>query len=220
MGRTPLGLPDADEPVSVPREILKSQRMNTEPLILKGDHIHLEPLTLSHERALVEVAADGQLWNLEVTFVPTEATMAAYIETALSAQAQGRELPFVIVHRASSRVCGTTRYRSMEPAHRRLEIGATWLGASWQRTVVNTEAKFLLLSHAFEQWSCLRVEFITDVLNQGSRKAIERLGAKQEGILRNHLLMPNGRRRDSVVFSIIEQEWPEVKAQLRRKLSV
>src|SRR5438128_12404930 len=118
MGRTPLGLPDADEPVSVPREILKSQRMNTEPLILEGDHIHLEPLTLSHERALVEVAADGQLWNLEVTFVPTEATMAAYIETALSAQAQGRELPFVIVHRASSRVCGTTRYRSMEPAHR------------------------------------------------------------------------------------------------------
>ena len=144
--------------------------------------------------------------------------MASYIAAALDAQAQGRELPFVIIRKSSGQVVGSTRFYRIERDHRRIEIGYTWLAASAQRSGVNTEAKLLLLTHAFERLRCIRVEFITDVLNQQSRTAILRLGAKQEGVLRNHMVMPNGRLRDSVCFSIIEAEWPEVKGRLEDKL--
>jgi RimJ/RimL family protein N-acetyltransferase len=210
------------------------------PVALEGQHVRLEPLSLAHEEALIAAASDGELWNSTVTIVPTRADMAAYIDAALQGQAQGRELPFVIIRKASGEVAtgnevvsstgsasvphasgevvGTTRFYDIVPADRRVAIGYTWLSASAQRTAVNTESKLLLLTHAFEYWRCVRVEFITDVLNQQSRAAILRLGAKEEGTLRSHMIMPSGRIRDSVVFSIIKEEWPEVKTQLASKV--
>ena len=192
--------------------------MEISPVVLEGRHVRLEPLSTVFEKSLMEAAGDGELWNSTVTVVPAHDSMAAYIQSALSAQVQGKELPFVIVRKSTDRVVGTTRFYNIEPEHRRVEIGYTWLAASAQRTPVNTEAKLLLLTHAFEHMGAIRVEFITDVLNHQSRKAILRLGAKQEGILRNHMIMPGGRYRDSACFSIIEAEWPEVKAGLEAKL--
>jgi RimJ/RimL family protein N-acetyltransferase len=193
--------------------------MEITPVILEGQHVRLEPLSPAHEEPLNAAAADGELWNSSVTIVPTRATMAAYIATALHAQTTGRELPFVIIRKASGEIVGSTRFYDIELADRRVEIGYTWLAASVQRTEVNTESKLLLLTHAFETWRCIRVALITDVLNQQSHAAILRLGAKQEGVLRNHMVMPGGRYRDSVSFSIIEAEWPEVKASLQAKLA-
>jgi RimJ/RimL family protein N-acetyltransferase len=192
--------------------------MDISPVTLEGQHTRLEPLTLAHQEALIVAAGDGELWNSTVTIVPTRATMAEYIEAALKAQAQGSELPFVIVRKDAGKVVGTTRFYIIQPEQPSVAIGYTWLSLSAQRTATNTEAKLLLLTHAFEYWRCIRVELITDVLNQQSRAAILRLGAKQEGILRNHLRMPDGRIRDSVCFSIITAEWPEVKANLEAKL--
>jgi RimJ/RimL family protein N-acetyltransferase len=192
--------------------------MKISPVILEGQHVLLEPLSAAHEESLIAAAGDGELWNSNVTVVPTRATMIDYISSALNAQAYGRELPFVIIQRSSGQVVGSTRFYDIEPKDRHVEIGYTWLAASAQRTGVNTEAKLLLLTHAFEVWRCIRVAFITDVLNQQSRAAILRLGAKEEGILRNHMVMPGGRYRDSVCFSIIEAEWPEVKARLETNL--
>ena len=192
--------------------------MDISPVILEGQHVSLEPLSQAHEESLIAAAGDGQLWNSTVTIVPSRATMAAYIASTLDAQAQGRELPFVIIRKSSGQVVGSTRFYRIERDHRRVEIGYTWLAASAQRTGVNTEAKLLLLTHAFERLRCIRVEFVTDVLNQQSRTAILRLGAKQEGVLRNHMVMPSGRLRDSVCFSIIDAEWPEVKARLESKV--
>ena len=193
--------------------------MEISPIILEGQHVRLEPLSPAHEESLVAAAGDGELWNSTVTIVPSRANIAAYIASTLTAQAQGRELPFVIIRQELGQVVGSTRFFHIERDHRRVEIGYTWLSASAQRTGVNTEAKLLLLTHAFERWGCIRVEFVTDVLNQQSRTAILRHGAKQEGVLRNHMVMPSGRYRDSVYFSIIEAEWPEVKARLEAKLS-
>ncbi|MGH9933253.1 MAG: GNAT family N-acetyltransferase [Pyrinomonadaceae bacterium] len=188
------------------------------PVTLEGQHTLLKPLSLAHQESLIAAASDGELWNSTVTIVPTRETMAGYIEAALAAQAQERELPFVIVRKSSGEVIGTTRFYEIERNDRRVAIGYTWLSVSAQRTAINTEAKLLLLTYAFENWRCNRVEFITDVLNQQSRTAILRLGAKEEGILRNHMVMPNGRIRDSVCFSIIAAEWPEVKARLTSRL--
>jgi RimJ/RimL family protein N-acetyltransferase len=192
--------------------------MEISPVILEGQHVRLEPLSSAYEKSLIDAVSDGELWNSTVTTVPSPATMTAYIASALEAQAQGRELPFVIIRKSSSQVVGSTRFYDIDRDHRRVEIGYTWLAASAQRTVVNTEAKLLLLTYAFEVLRCIRVAFLTDVLNQQSRTAILRLGAKQECILRNHMIMPNGRYRDSLCFSIIETEWPEVKARLEAKL--
>jgi N-acetyltransferase len=192
--------------------------MEVSPLVLEGKHVRLEPLTPAHEEPLVAAAEDGELWKSSVTIVPSRATMRAYIATALKAQATGRELPFVIVRKASGQVVGTTRFYDIELADRRVEIGYTWLAASAQRTEVNSESKLLLLTHAFEVWRCIRVALLTDVLNQQSQSAILRLGAKREGVIRNHMVMPGGRYRDSVSFSIVESEWPEVKARLETKL--
>lgn len=189
--------------------------MEVSPVILEGRHVYLEPLSPKHEESLIAAAGDGELWNSTFTIVPTRANMASYIATALSAQAQGRELPFVIVRKSSGQVVGSTRFYDVERDDRSVVIGYTWLAASAQRTVVNTEAKLLLLLHAFENWRCIRVGFVTDVLNQQSRTALLRLGAKEEGVLRNHMVMPGGRYRDSVCFSIIEAEWPDVKARLK-----
>jgi RimJ/RimL family protein N-acetyltransferase len=188
------------------------------PVILEGQHVRLEPLSTAHEEALIAAASDGELWNSTVTIVPSRDKMGAYIASALDAQAEGRELPFVIIQKSSGQVVGTTRFYFIDRENRTVEIGYTWLAASSQRTAVNTEAKLLLLTHAFEGLRCIRVAFVTDVLNQQSRAALLRLGAKEEGVLRNHLLMPGGRYRDSVCLSIIEAEWPEVKASLEAKL--
>ena len=192
--------------------------MKISPVTLEGKYVRLEPLTSAHEEPLNAAAADGELWNSTVTIVPTRDTMAAYIEAALSGQAQGDELPFAIISKVSGDVVGTTRFYEIKTNDRRVAIGYTWLSASTQRTAINTECKLLLLTHAFEHWQCVRVELITDLLNQQSRTAILRLGAKQEGILRSHMIMPNGRIRDSVFFSIIADEWPEVKKGLVARL--
>jgi N-acetyltransferase len=188
------------------------------PIILEGQHVRLEPLTLAHEEPLNLAAADGELWNSKVTVVPTRETMNEYIQAALDGQSQNRELAFAIVSKSTGTVVGTTRFYGIEHEYRTVEIGYTWIAKSAQRTPVNTEAKLLLLTHAFEKWQCIRVQLITDVLNQQSRAAIQRLGAKEEGILRNQMIMPDGRYRDSVCFSIIDSEWPEVKAGLQSRL--
>jgi len=182
------------------------------PVTLEGQHVRLEPLLLEHEGALIAAASDGELWKSTVTIVPSSpAKMIDYIQAALNCQAQGKELPFVIIRKSGPGV---------PPVKTSGEIvGTTWLAKSAQRTVVNTETKLLTLAHAFDNWRCNRVELITDVLNQQSRAAILRLGAKQEGILRKHLILPSGRIRDSVIFSIIAEEWPEVKARLMAKLA-
>jgi len=189
------------------------------PVTLEGQHVVLSPLTLWHEEALTAAAGDGELWNTTVTIIPDPAGMKSYIEAALFGQSLGKELPFVIIDQATGKVAGTTRFYDIDVHDRRAAIGYTWLSRSAQRTVINTEAKLLLLTHAFETWRCVRVELITDVLNEQSRAAILRLGAKQEGILRKHMILPSGRVRDSVVFSIIDDEWPEVKTALAAKLS-
>lgn len=175
---------------------------------------------MAHEEPLILAAGDGALWNSTVTIVPTRDTVAGYIDAALAGQANGTELPFVIVQKPSGKVVGTTRFYLIQPGEPSCAIGYTWLSRSAQRTAVNTECKLLLLTHAFEHWQCIRVELLTDVLNQQSRTAILRLGAKQEGILRNHMRMPDGRIRDSVVFSIIDAEWPEVKRRLQSALQL
>jgi RimJ/RimL family protein N-acetyltransferase len=182
---------------------------------------------MAHKNALVAAARDGELWNTTVTIIPGPEGMENYIQTALDGLARGKELPFAIIRKhqtvdppseVAQDVVGTTRFYEISINDRRAAIGYTWMARSAQRTPVNTEAKLLLLRHAFETWNCLRVELITDVLNEQSRAAILRLGAKQEGILRKHLILPSGRVRDSVVFSIIDTEWPEVKRRLETRL--
>jgi N-acetyltransferase len=175
---------------------------------------------MAHAESLIAAASDGQLWNSTVTVVPDRSTVASYIGDALLGQTLGRELPFIIVRKKSGAVVGTTRFYDIHPTDQRVAVGYTWLSKSAQRTAINTECKLLMLAYAFEQWRFIRVEFITDVLNDQSRAAILRLGAKQEGILRNHMMMPNGRIRDSVCFSIIASEWPELKARLAAKLEL
>jgi len=207
--------------------------LKVSPVTLEGQYVRLEPLTLSHEESLNGAARDGDLWNTQVTIIPAPAGMKDYIQFALDGLAQGNQLPFVIVRkggkgvppvidaqdaRATSQVVGSTRFYEIFPNDRKCAIGYTWLAKSVQRTPINTECKLLLLTHAFETWKCVRVELITDVLNEESRAAILRLGAKQEGILRKHLILPSGRVRDSVFFSIIDDEWPEVKQGLLSRL--
>jgi len=206
--------------------------MGIVPITLEGEHVLLEPLTMAHEAALADAAADGELWNTQVTIIPRPEGMKDYIQFALDGLAQGNQLPFVIARKAqpdtaspddanvnsANRIVGSTRFYEIFPQDRKCAIGYTWLSRSAQRTSINTDCKLLLLTHAFETWNCVRVELITDVLNEQSRAAILRLGAKQEGILRKHLILPSGRVRDSVFFSITDDEWPEVKARLAAKL--
>ena len=189
------------------------------PVTLEGEHVRLEPLTPAHREPLLAAAAEGEQWNITVTVIPSPATIDGYLATAFAAQEAGRELPFVIRDRARDRIVGTTRFRNIELEQRRVEIGSTWLALGAQRTAINTEAKRLLLTHAFETLGCECVELVTDFLNTRSRAAIARLGAKQEAILRSHLIVPGGRIRDSVYFSILSAEWPAVKTRLQEKLA-
>ena len=189
-----------------------------EPVTLRGDHITLEPLERGHEDALREAARDGELWRLWFTSVPAPESVAQYIDTALGMRESKGAMPFIVRENASGAIIGCTRYLNVEAEHRRVEIGYTWYAKRFQRSAVNTEAKILLLSHAFETLRCIAVEFRTSWFNQGSRAAIARLGAKQDGVLRNHQISPDGIYRDTVVFSILESEWPAVKRHLRFEL--
>ena len=185
---------------------------------LEGTRIRLEPLTEAHHGALCAVGLDADLWRWTPKEVQTPADMAAYIAVALAEQKAGRALPFAIVDMGTRQVIGSTRYMAIEPAHRRVEIGSTWLGRSWQRTGANTEAKYLLLLHAFETLGCIRVELKTDALNERSRAAIRRIGAREEGTLRSHMITSSGRIRDTVYYSILDGEWPGVKRSLESRL--
>jgi len=175
-------------------------------------------LSLAHHDELCEVGLDEELWRWTPEVARTPEDMRAYIEAALTAQAAGTALPFATVEKSTGRAIGSTRFGNIDRANRRVEIGWTWLGLRWQRTAANTEAKYLMLRHAFETLGCLRVEFKTDSRNAPSRKALLRIGAKEEGILRNHMITYTGRIRHTVYYSIITSEWPEVKAHLEAKL--
>jgi RimJ/RimL family protein N-acetyltransferase len=186
-----------------------------EPVTLEGRHATLLPLAREHEAALSAAAADGELWRLWYTGVPAPDRTAAWIEAALAMRENLGAMPFVIRANATGEIVGSTRYFNVEDTHRRLEIGHTWHARRVQRTAVNTECKLLLLAHAFEVLGCIAVEFRTSFFNFQSRRAIERLGAKQDGILRNHQIQPDGTLRDTVVFSVIAGEWPAVKRNLQ-----
>lgn len=191
--------------------------MHMDPLI--GPRITLRPMLASDGPDLVQAAGDGDLWNLPFTVVPSTETVDSYIRVALEGRADGTSIPFVIQINEPKRVIiGSTRFWRIDWQNRNLEIGWTWLAKSWQRTFVNTEAKFLMLCFAFERLNCIRVQFTTDEINEVSCAAILRLGAKQEGIIRQDFIMPDGRKRDSVQFSIIDEEWPEVRRQLEERL--
>ena len=192
--------------------------VNLTPTTLDGPKIRLEPLTLDHLDGLSGVAYDPELWRLTVSGVATRADLEAYVNEALSDQQAGTALPFVTVLKATNQAIGSTRFGNAVPAHRRVEIGWTWIGRPWQRSGANREAKYLMLRHAFEQWECLRVEFKTSALNQRSRNALLGIGAVEEGILRHHMINANGSLRDSVYFSILSEEWPAVRRRLENDL--
>lgn len=182
---------------------------------LKGDIVELIPLKKAHKKALLAAAADGELWKLWYTSVPSKETIDQYLETALADQKEGKALAFVVVLIASGEVIGTTRFCKATPQHRRVEIGYTWYAQRFQRTGVNTECKYLMLKHAFENLDAIAVQFMTHWHNFSSRTAILRLGAKQDGVIRNHRIGQGGVIRDTVLFSIIRDEWKSVKKSLK-----
>jgi RimJ/RimL family protein N-acetyltransferase len=186
---------------------------------MTGSHVRLRLMREEDAAALVRAASDGELWNLVVTVVPSDATVAAYMKPALDGFRAGTVIPFVIENIATGAPIGATRFWKLDRANRTVEIGHTWISASYQRTAVNTEMKLLMLTYAFETLNCVRVQFQTDELNVKSRAAIARLGAKEEGILRNERLMPDGRIRNTVMFSILDSEWPDVKSRLAARLA-
>ena len=192
--------------------------MNIEPTTLNGQLVSLEPLQLKHVAALCEVGLDPELWKWTLGVISDEAAMEKYVRSALEDQKAGVAVPFVTRDTGANRIVGSTRFGNIDRANRKAEIGWTWVAPPWQRTSVNTEAKLLMLTHAFEVWNCIRVEFKTDALNEKSRTALARIGAKEEGTLRNHMITESGRFRDSVYFSIIENEWGKVKSRLESKL--
>ena len=192
--------------------------MTPEPVTLEGRLVRLEPLTMAHADALAEVAFDPDLWRWTLNVIATKDELRAYLATALEEQAAGTSVPFVVIEKATGKAIGSTRYGNIERRHRRLEIGWTWYGTAYQRTGVNTECKLLLLTHAFETLGAVRVELKTSALTAPSRAAIRRLGAREEGILRKHAIANNGVPRDTVYYSIIDDEWPAVKAGLAARL--
>jgi len=189
-----------------------------EPVSLRGEYARLDPLSHAHHDALVEAVNDGELWRLWYTFVPRPAYMIKEIDRRLGLQSAGSMLPFTVFD-ADGRISGMTTYMNVDTPNRRVEIGSTWYAKRVQRSAVNTQCKLLLLTHAFEKLDCIAVEFRTHFFNQQSRRGIERLGAKQDGILRSHQIAPNGTLRDTVVYSIIAGEWPTVKAHLTYQLN-
>ena len=185
---------------------------------LHGRQVSLVPLSQSHHDDLVEAVKDGELWTLWYTTIPAPDKMRAEIERRLSLQAQGSMLPFAVIEKSSNTAVGMTTYMHIDAVNRRLEIGSTWYRKRVQRSVLNTESKLLLLTHAFEQLKCIAVEFRTHFFNRQSRTAIERLGARLDGILRQHLVLPNGTLRDTCIYSILDREWPAVRANLTHRL--
>ncbi len=193
--------------------------MDIKPVTLTGRVVRLEPLSQAHAPDLALVGQDDSIWAyIPYPPVHSEADMRAWVDDMLARQGRGTDLPFAVVHLASGRAIGATRYMDIQPANRGLEIGGTWYGRAFQRTAVNTEAKYLLLGHAFERLGCIRVQLKTDRRNERSQRAIERIGAVREGVLRHNMIMPDGYRRDSVYFSILAEEWPAVKARLEEIL--
>ena len=190
----------------------------TDPVTLEGRHARIEPLTLAHEAEAIEAVRDGELWHLWYTAIPAPERMRAEIERRLGLREKGSMLPFA-VRDASGRFAGMTTYMNIDAPNRRVEIGSTWYRRSVQRTALNTECKLMLLAHAFERLDCIAVEFRTHWFNLQSRAAIARLGAKQDAVLRNHQIAPDGSLRDTVVFSIIAGEWPAVKMHLNHQLA-
>jgi N-acetyltransferase len=188
------------------------------PVTLEGRVVRLEPLTMAHHAQLCEVGLEEDLWRWIPERVTTHEEMRAYIQKALAAQQAGTALPFATIERKTGRAIGSTRFGNMDLANLRVEIGWTWLGLEWQRTAANTEAKYLMMRHSFETWGCARVELKTDSMNERSRRAILRLGAREEGTLRNHMVTWSGRLRHTVYYSVIDSEWPQVKAELEGKL--
>ena len=189
------------------------------PVTLQGDVVALEPLSLEHVPALAEIALDSDLWRWTLSVLRSPEDVLGYVQAALAAQAEGSALPFAIRHLATGRLAGSTRYGNIDVDNQRLEICWTWVARAWQRTAVNTAAKYLLLRHAFEVLECARVELKTDALNQRSRTAIRRIGASEEGVLRRHMLRADGRLRDTVYYSILADEWPGVRDRLLERLA-
>ncbi len=189
------------------------------PITLTGNHVRLEPLNEKHIPGLAEIGAGQDFWNFMLYGeMNTETDMRNWVFDILGRAKNGTDLPFAVIHQATGRVAGATRYLNIMPKDRGLEVGGTWYGTDFQRTVVNTECKYLLLTHAFEVLKCIRVQVKTDSRNVRSQKAIERIGAKREGILRNHMILPDGRYRDSVFYSIIDSEWAGVKKNLEEMM--
>jgi RimJ/RimL family protein N-acetyltransferase len=194
--------------------------VNLQPVVLEGSHVRLEPLSESHHEALCVVGLDPELWKWIPIQVLDRDQMMRYIRAVLSDQEKGTSIPFATIDRASGQVVGATRFMNIDVPNKRVEIGSTWIGKNWQRSAINTEAKYLMMRYAFETLGCNRVELKTDSLNTQSRNAILRIGAKQEGIFRQHMVIWSGRLRDTVYFSVIAPEWPDVKTALEAKIKV
>lgn len=193
--------------------------MEIVPVTLTGRIVRLEPLSDAHVPDLAAVGLDPRIWRYMVYgIVDSETKMRAFVQHLLKRQAEGTDLPFVVVHLASGRPIGCTRFMDIQPSHRGVEIGGTWYGVAYQRSGANTESKYLLLRHAFETWGCIRVQLKTDLRNERSQRAIERIGAVREGVLRSQMILPDGTIRDSVYYSIVDSEWPAVKARLEGML--
>ena len=189
-----------------------------EPVVLEGSFVRLEPMSIDHHQRLSEVGLDPEIWRYTVVMIRTPDEMRDYMVEAMELEKKGTSLPFVTVERSSGKAVGSTRFGNYDPLNRKIEIGWTWIAKPWQRTAINTEAKYLMLTHAFERLGCVRVELKTDVLNGPSRQAMLRIGAREEGVLRKHTLMWTGRYRDSIYYSVLDDEWMDVKANLERML--
>lgn len=193
--------------------------MEIKPVVLTGKYVRLEPMTEAHIPGLAEIGVGQRIWDFMVYGdMNSQDDMGNWVRDIMARGEKGTDLPFVVIHLASGRVAGATRYLNIMPKDRGLEVGGTWYGTEFQRTAVNTECKYLLLRHAFETLGCIRVQLKTDRRNERSQKAIERLGAVKEGVLRNHMILPDGRVRDSVFYSIIDTEWTIVKNRLEEML--
>jgi N-acetyltransferase len=194
--------------------------MEVRPVVLTGQYVRLEPMTEAHVPGLAEIGVDDDdIWRfMPYGFMRSEDEIRSWVRGVLEHAAAGTDVPFAVIHLGSGRVAGATRYMEIRPEHNGLEIGGTWYGAEFRRTPVNTESKYLLLRHAFETLGCIRVQLKTDSRNERSQKAIERIGAVREGVLRNHMILPDGYYRHSVYYSILDGEWPGVKSRLEEKL--
>ena len=194
--------------------------MNVAPVTLEGSRVRLEPLSLErHWDGLLAIGLDADLWRWTLNQCETPGQLREYLETAMAEQSQGRSLPFATLDLASGQVAGCTRFGNIEARHRKVEIGWTWVGRPFQRSHVNTEAKYLMMRHAFEIWGCVRVELKTNQLNRRSRDAMLRIGCVEEGVLRQHMISDAGVRRDTVYYSVLDREWPVVKARLEALMS-